>query len=168
MEVVARKNGFTLKLLTFSHKPEKSSSMMKKFLRLLFNILLGSEKTSDLALENLALRQQVAAMKRSIKRPQLRSRDRLFWILLSRFWSNWQQALIVVKPETVVRWHKKGFKLFWRFKSRRKGPGRPPVSPEIRDLILKMAKANPLWGAPGFMASCSSWESRSPNERCPI
>ena len=87
-------------------------------------------------------------MKRSIKRPQLRNRDRLFWILLSRFWSNWQEALIVVKPETVIRWHRKGFKLFWKFKSRRKGPGRPPISREIRDLIRRMAKANPLWGAP--------------------
>ena len=122
--------------------------MMKKFLRLLFSILLGSEKTSDLALENLALRQQVAIMKRSTKRPRLRNLDRLFWILLSRFWRNWQESLIVVKPETVIRWHRKGFRLFWKFKSRRKGPGRPPISPEIRDLILKMARANPLWGAP--------------------
>jgi hypothetical protein len=117
-------------------------------LNLLFNILFGFKKTFDIVLENLALRQQLATMKRSAKRPQLRASDRLFWIVLSRFWSNWRQVLIVVKPETVVRWHKKGFKLFWRFKSRRKGPGRPPISPEIRDLILKMAAANPLWGAP--------------------
>ena len=87
-------------------------------------------------------------MKRSAKRPRLRNRDRLFWVLLSRFWRNWQEPLIVVKPETVIRWHRKGFKLFWKFKSRRKGPGRPPVSREIRDLIRTMAKANPLWGAP--------------------
>ena len=87
-------------------------------------------------------------MKRSIKRPKLRSRDRLFWIILFRFWNNWREALIIVKPDTVVRWHKKGFKLFWKVKSRRKGPGRPPISREIRDLIRKMAKANPFWGAP--------------------
>ncbi len=87
-------------------------------------------------------------MKWSIKRPRLRSQDRLFWILLFRFWSNWREALVIVKPDTVVRWHKKGFKLFWKFKSRRKGPGRLPISPEIRNLILKMAKANPLWEAP--------------------
>ena len=122
--------------------------MMKILLKLFFKILLGPKKDFDLALENLALRQQVAAMKWSIKRPRLRSRDRLFWILLSRFWNNWREALAIVKPDTVVRWHKKGFKLFWKFKSRPKGPGRPPISPEIRDLILKMAKANPLWGAP--------------------
>ena len=122
--------------------------MMKMLLKLIFNILLGPQKDSDLALENLALRQQLAILKRPKKRPQIRTKDRLFWIMLSRFWSNWQEPLIVVKPETVIRWHRKGFKLFWKFKSRRKGPGRPPISPEIRDLILKMAKANPLWGAP--------------------
>ena len=56
--------------------------------------------------------------------------------------------MIIVKPDTVVRWHKKGFKIFWKFKSLRKGPGRPPVNPEILDLVRKMAEANPLWGAP--------------------
>jgi transposase InsO family protein len=122
--------------------------MMKNFLRLLFNIFWGSDKTAELVLENLALRQQLTTMKRSIKRPQLRCRDRLFWVFLSRFWSNWREALVIVKADTVVRWHKKSFKLFWKFKSRRKGPGRPPVSPEIRDLVRKMLEANPLWGAP--------------------
>ena len=122
--------------------------MMKMTLNLIFNILFGFKRTFDIALENLALRQQLATMKRSGKRSQLRASDRLFWIMLCRFWSNWQEPLIVVKPETVIRWHRKGFKLFWKFKSRRKGPGRPPISPEIRDLILKMANANPLWGAP--------------------
>ena len=122
--------------------------MMKILLKLFFKILLGPKKDFDLTLENLALRQQMATMKWSIKRPRLRSRDRLFWILLSRFWSNWREALVIVKPDTVVRWHKKGFKLFWKFKSRPKGPGLPPISLEIRDLIRRMAKANPLWGAP--------------------
>jgi putative transposase len=68
--------------------------------------------------------------------------------MLCRFWSKWQEPLIVVKPETVIRWHQKDLKLFWKFKSRRKIPGWPQVSPEIRDLILKMANANPLWGVP--------------------
>jgi transposase InsO family protein len=122
--------------------------MMKLILKLLLNILVGFKKRSDLALENLALRQQLATMKRSIKRPILRKRDRLFWILLSRFWDGWRQTLIIVKPETVVQWHRKGFKLFWRFKSRSRGAGRPPVSTEIRDTIRRMAHANPLWGAP--------------------
>ncbi len=122
--------------------------MMKKLLKLILNILLRPQKDSDLALENLVLRQQLAIWKRHKRRPQIRTKDRLFWIMLFRFWSSWRQALIIVKPETVIRWHRKGFKLFWKFKSRLKGPGRPPISPEIRDLILKMANANPLWGAP--------------------
>jgi hypothetical protein len=122
--------------------------MIKTLLKLILNLLLGSKKDHDLTLENIALRQQLAAMRRSIKRPRLRKRDRLFWVLLSHFWTNWQEALIIVKPETVIRWHRKGFKLFWRFKSRQKGPGRPPVSPEIRNLICRIVEANPLWGAP--------------------
>jgi len=121
---------------------------MRRLQKLFATILCRLKKIFDLALENLALRQQLAIMKRSSKRPQLRPRDRLFWVLLSRFWGGWQEALIVVKPDTVVHWHRKGFKLFWRYKSRRKGPGRPPISPDIRDLILRMAEANPLWGAP--------------------
>ncbi|MBW1694450.1 MAG: hypothetical protein JRJ41_09890 [Deltaproteobacteria bacterium] len=81
--------------------------MMKMLLKLILNILLRPQKDSDLALENLALRQQLAIWKCQKKRPQIRTKDRLFWIILSRFWSNWRQALIVVKPETVVRWHKR-------------------------------------------------------------
>jgi putative transposase len=122
--------------------------MMKMLLKLILNIFLRPQKDFDLALENLALRQQLAIWKRHMKRPQIRTKDRLFWIMLCRFWRNWQEPLIVVKPETVIRWHRKGFKLFWKFKSQGNGLGRPPISPEIRDLILKMAKANPLWGAP--------------------
>ena len=91
---------------------------------------------------------QISILKCPKKRLQIRIKDRLFWIMLCRFWSNWQQPLIIVKSETVLRWHRKGFKLFWKFKSRSKGPGRPPISPMIRALILKMAKANPLWGVP--------------------
>ncbi len=109
---------------------------MNILLKLILNILLRPQKDSDLALENLAFRQQLAILKRPKKRPQIRTKDRLFWIILSRFWNNWREALVIVKPDTVVRWHKKGFKIFWKLKSRLKGPGRPPVSPEIRDLSM--------------------------------
>jgi hypothetical protein len=68
--------------------------MIKLTLNWLFNILFGFNETFDIVLENLALRMQLAAMKRSAKRPQPRSRDRLFWVLHSRFWTNWQEALI--------------------------------------------------------------------------
>ena len=98
--------------------------MMKMLLKLILNIFLGPKKDFNLALENFALRQQLAILKRHKKRPQIRTKDRLFYIMLCRFWSNWQESLIIVKPETVIRWHRKGFKLFWRFKSRHKGSGK--------------------------------------------
>lgn len=101
-----------------------------------------------LAAENLALRQQLIVLKRNQNRPKLKERDRLFWVLLSRIWSGWRDALLIVQPDTVVRWHKKAFKRYWRRKSRTAKRGRPPMDPEVRALILKMADANPLWGAP--------------------
>ena len=122
-----------LKLLTFSHRPAKFASMMRILLKLILNILLRPQKDSDLVLKNLMFRQQLAIQKRPKKRTQIRTKDRLFWIMLCRFRSNWQEPLIVVNPETVIRWYRKGFKLFWKFKSWLKGPG-PPISPEIRDL----------------------------------
>jgi putative transposase len=69
---------------------------------------------TDLALENLALRQQLAALHRRAPRVRLRPADRAFWIALSQIWSRWSHALVIVKPETVVRWHRAGFRLFWR------------------------------------------------------
>jgi len=88
----------------------------------------------------------IGVMKRTNKRPKIRMADRLFWVLLSRFWIPWRKSLVIVQPDTVVRWHRKGFKLFWKFKS--KGPGRPKVEREICYLVRKMAIANPTWGAP--------------------
>ena len=73
--------------------------------------------TSNLAAENLALRHQLAVMKRTNKRPKIRRADRLFWVFLSLIWSPWRKSLVIVTPDTVVRWHRKGFKLFWKFKS---------------------------------------------------
>lgn len=101
-----------------------------------------------MALENLALRQQLAVFKRDCPRPRLRKADRLFWVYLSKTWKDWRRALIIVRPETVVSWHRKGFRLFWTWISRRKRTGRREASPEIRALIRKMAAANPFWGAP--------------------
>jgi transposase InsO family protein len=101
----------------------------------------------ELALENLALRQQLAVLKHATKRPKLRKADRAFWVALSRLWPDWQHALLLVKPETVVGWHRKGFRLYWTWKSRSRG-GRPPIDAEIRTLIRRMARENPTWGAP--------------------
>jgi hypothetical protein len=99
-------------------------------------------------LENVALRHQLAVLHRTAPRPRLRPSDRLFWVLLSRLWSGWAEAVAIVQPETIIRWQRIGFRLFWTWKSRRHGPGRPAVAPEIRALIRRMAEANPLWGAP--------------------
>jgi putative transposase len=102
-----------------------------------------------LALENLALRHQIGVLQRSArKRPKWTSADRLLWIFLSRFWRDWRSALAIIKPETVVAWHRAGFRLFWTWKVRRGQPGRPLISSEVRDLIRKMCRENPSWGAP--------------------
>ena len=106
----------------------------------------------QLALENLALRQQLAICRQSVKRPKLRHRDRIFWVLLSRFWTNWRTALAIVRPETVIKWHRMGFKLYWRWKSRAGKPGRPPIDREVRDLIRRMSRENPTWGAPRILS----------------
>jgi len=101
-----------------------------------------------LVLENLVLRHQLAVLQRTAPRPRLRTSDRLYWALLSYLWSGWADAVSVVQPATVIRWQRTGFKLFWTWKSRRNGPGRPAVAPEVRGLIRRMSQANPLWGAP--------------------
>lgn len=103
---------------------------------------------ADLTLENLALRQQVAALEERQPRPRLSDADRLFWVLLHRIWARWADVLEIVQPDTVVRWHRAGFRAFWRWKShRRRRPGRPPVDAEIRRLVRRMATENPSWGA---------------------
>jgi transposase InsO family protein len=103
---------------------------------------------ATLQLENLALRHQVGVLRRSVKRPRLSSADRLLWTWLCEVWSDWRSALVIVQPQTVIAWHRKGFRLFWSWKVRHGRSGRPPVSKELRELIRKMSRDNPLWGAP--------------------
>jgi hypothetical protein len=103
---------------------------------------------SSLALENLALRQQLGVLDRTVKRPALSPHDRVFWVWLSRLWKGWRSCLVLVQPETVIAWHRRGFRLYWRWKSRNSSPGRPKVEQEVRDLIRRMSKENPTWGAP--------------------
>jgi putative transposase len=100
------------------------------------------------ALENVALRQQLAVLKRSVKRPQLRQRDRLLWILLAKAWRDWRRALVFVQPDTVVRWHREWLRRRWAARSRPSRRGRPSTDVTIETLIVKMSGANPLWGAP--------------------
>ena len=112
--------------------------------RLLFLLFSGHRAV---ALENLALRQQLAIFERQCKRPTLNDRDRWFWIVLLRFWKEWRRALVIVHPDTVLRWQRQRFRKYWAELSRGR-PGRPSTNVEIRQLIRTMAIQNPLWRAP--------------------
>jgi putative transposase len=102
-----------------------------------------------LQLENLALRHQIGVLQRSArKRLTLTPVDRILWVWLSRAWSGWRSALAIVQPETVLAWHRAGFRRFWTWKVRRGQPGRPVIPREVRDLIRRMCRENPGWGAP--------------------
>ena len=81
-------------------------------------------------------------------RPRLRPVDRLFWTWLCHLWPGWRRALVIVKPDTVLRWHRRGFRCYWRWKSRPRGPGRPRIPRAVQVLIRQMCHANPTWGAP--------------------
>ncbi len=116
---------------------------------LLLVALLGTtvRARGDLVAENLLLRQQLAVLTRPTRRrPHLRARDRLFWLLARLARRDWRRHLVLVTPETVVRWHRRGWRLFWRWRSRAR-IGRPRVGAEVRELIATMARDNPGWGA---------------------
>src|ERR1017187_4652741 len=119
-------------------------------LRLLLGWVLSVFRSrEDLVLENLALRQQLLALHAKRPRPRLGSIDKLFWIALRSLWTGWKKSLILVTPETVVRWHRAGFRLYWAWLSRtRRVGGRKPLTKELRDLIFRMVAENPNWGAP--------------------
>jgi len=106
------------------------------------------KERADLIAENMALRHQLSCLIHRERQPKLRPVDRVFWVLLSRFWNGWKESLAIVKPATVLAWHRKGFRLFWRWKSRKRGLGRPRIPLEIRRLIIEMATMNVGWGAP--------------------
>ena len=110
-------------------------------------LALACRGHQELVLENIALRQQLRALQRTVRRPRLRTRDRVFWVLLSTTWRDWRRALVFVQPDTVVRWHHDWLRRRWTRRSRRRD-GRPTIDHEIRTLVREMAAANPLWGAP--------------------
>jgi transposase InsO family protein len=101
-----------------------------------------------LTAENLALRQQLIVLKRNQARPSLKLSDRVFWKVLSQVWPSWRDSLVIVQPETVIGWQRRAFRFYWRRKCRSVNRGRPKLSPEVKSLVLKLATANPLWGAP--------------------
>jgi hypothetical protein len=114
-------------------------------------LLLGVISTAlrsrrDLVLENLLLRHQLAVVLRPKPRPRLRVRDKLLWVLGRRFCADWRRHLVLVTPESVVGWHRQGWKLFWRWRSRSRG-GRPRLGAETPELIRRISRDNPSWGA---------------------
>lgn len=125
----------------------KGDFVLEFILIILAVIRVFIRSRSDTALEVLALRQQLAVLKRQRPRPTLNSTDRLFWTTLRRFWSRWTDALVIVKPDTVIAWHRAGFRLYWRWRSRPRG-GRPKITADMRGLIRRLAEENQDWGAP--------------------
>ena len=152
---------------------------MFRFLRLWFGATVRLfHSRQNLLVENLALRQQLSVFKRRNRRPKLAVLDKLFWVLARRFWSDWEKSLLVVTPETVVRWHRAGFRMYWSMISKvSKRVGRRRISNKARDLIFRMVAENPTWGAPrihgellmlGFDVSersISRWMKRAPRDR---
>jgi putative transposase len=123
--------------------------MTALFVALLASLLATIRSRLELAAEILALRHQLAVLQRATpKRPRLRPLDRLLWVLLSSVWPNWRQAVQIVTPATVVRWHRRAFAAYWRWNSRPRRIGRPVLASSLRALIRQMRDANPLWGAP--------------------
>jgi putative transposase len=118
------------------------------FSALFVAVLASFRNRAALQVEILALRHQLGVLHRSVKRPKLTAPDRLFWAWLSELWSDWRTALVIVQPATVIAWHRQSFRLFWTWKVRSGNPGRPAVTREVRDLIRRMSRENPLWGAP--------------------
>jgi putative transposase len=105
------------------------------FSALFASFALSFRRRAALQLEILALRHQLSVLQRSMKRPKLTTTDRLLWVWLCRVWPAWRSALVIVKPETVIGWHRQTFRLFWTWKSRQGRPGRPAVPHDVRALI---------------------------------
>src|SRR6267142_6089481 len=139
--------------------------MIDAFVLLAGAILRLFRSRHRLLLENLALRQQLGALKRRHPRPRLASFDKLFWVLARRFWSGWKQALLVVSPETVVRWHRSGFALYWRGISKaRRMIGRRRISKEVRDLIFRMIGGESNLGRAAYPRRVAGGAQGAPGE----
>ena len=122
--------------------------MVETLKTLLGTLLLVFQSRSRLQVEILVLRQQLIVLRRTApKRVRLRALDRLLFVLLYRLWPGILDSVAVIRPDTIVRWHRRGFRALWWWKSRRR-LGRPDMAKDLRDLIREISRANPLWGAP--------------------
>ena len=125
---------------------------MGDWVRIVWWCVIAALKSGrDLTLENVALRHQLMVLQRQPGRLRLKDRDRLLWVWLRRVWPGWHRALVLVQPATVVKWHRSGFRTYWRWKSRSKG-GRPRIDPQVQKLIREMWVSNPTWGKPRIQA----------------
>jgi putative transposase len=124
--------------------PPGVTMLLATALRTLLRAL--STGAAGVALENLALRHQLLVLHRSVGRPRLSRWDRIFWVWLSRLWAGWRTTLVIVRPATVLVWHRRGFQLYWRWKSGPNPVGRPRLDAELRTLIRRMARENPTCG----------------------
>jgi hypothetical protein len=139
--------------------------MVETLKTLLGTLLLLFRSRSRLQVEILVLRQQLNVLRRTApKRVRLRAMDRLLFVLLYRLWPGILDSIVLLRPDTIVRWHRRVFRALWWWKSRRR-LGRPGIDKDTRDLIREFSCANPLWGAPAFMVNCSNSGSRSPNRQ---
>src|SRR5215472_7773052 len=142
--------------------------MLDVILITLSSLLSGLRGQAALQAENIALRHQVTALQRThTKRPALKPGDRCLWVWLSRLWSGWRSALIIVMPETVIGWHRQGFRWYWTWKIRHGKAGRPPVPKQIRDLIRTMSRENPIWGAPRIHSELMKLDIKISEARLP-
>ena len=141
------KSPFLLRPLMLRPTMDTLLGMMSVLLSFALTLRTWARSRAALQLEVLALRHQLQVLQRSRRRIRLAKADRWLWALLSRIWTGWRTALMIVKPETVIAWHRRGFRLWWAWKSRRR-LGRPTVPADVRTLIRTMAQANARWGAP--------------------
>ena len=143
---VPTKNSVRAEIIAFT----KPRCVTFRTMLTLFFLLRDCFRTRfDLQAEILALRHQLLVLQRAGRgrRLSLHRADRVLWVWLSHLWYDWRSALLIVKPETVIAWHRQGFRLYWKWKSRHRD-GRPAVCAEVRNLVRQMSLANPRWGAP--------------------
>jgi hypothetical protein len=122
--------------------------MFSIFYSLLRSLRVWFRSKARVQLEIISLGHQLAVLHRKNPKPMLTAADRFLWVWLSRTFANWRSVLLIVKPETVIAWHRQGFRWYWNWKIRRGQSGRPSISKETRDLIRTISRDNPTWGAP--------------------
>src|SRR6266849_6611388 len=158
--VVPRQNSFRARTIDVSAGGvDAQAVMIHGFLLAIDALRAVFLSQADLVLENLALRQQLAAFARNGQRPRIVAADRLFRLALRRLWLRWSDVLVFVKPETAVRWHQAGFRRYWTWLSQRRRRGRPPIDARLCALIHRLALENPTWGRRASTASCASFSS---------